>query len=167
MERCFLMIAVREFMRISSFTTLVDSNLLLRLAERGHPSHAVALRSLSNLRSQNSLIYACPQNCTEFWAVVTRPITANGLGFLTAEAEAELADIEAIFPLLPDDARIYPEWRRLVTLAGVSGKPTHDARLMAVAVVYGIDNLLTFNGKDFAKFTSLAPAVKILDPHQV
>jgi len=154
-------------MRTSSLTSLVDSNLLLRLAEPGHPSHTVALRSLSNLRGQNSVIYACPQNCTEFWAVATRPIAANGLGFLTAKAEAELANIETLFPLLLDDPAIYPEWRRLVTLAGVSGKPTHDARLMAVAVVYGIDNLLTFNGKDFAKFASLAPAVKILDPHQV
>ncbi|MDQ2798848.1 MAG: PIN domain nuclease, partial [Armatimonadota bacterium] len=111
--------------------------------------------------------YACPQNCTEFWTVATRPIYANGLGFTTAQAEIELAKIETLFPLLPDSPAIYPEWRRLVTLAGVSGKPTHDARLMAVAVTNGISNLLTFNGNDFTRFTSLAPTVTLLDPNQV
>lgn len=154
-------------MRINNLTTLVDTNLLLRLAERGHPPYAVALRSLSNLRSQNSTIHACLQNCTEFWAVATRPIKSNGLGLSTADAEVELASIETLFPLLPDDARIYLEWRRLVTLAGVSGKPTHDARLMAVAIVYGIDRLLTFNTSDFLRFVPFAPSVMILDPADV
>lgn len=69
--------------------------------------------------------------------------------------------------MLPDVPAIYPEWRRLATQAGVSGKPTHDARLLAVAVVYGVDNLLTFNGGDFTRFGSLAPTVTILDPHTV
>jgi len=148
-------------------TNLVDSNLLLRGAQTTHSMFAVADAAVAKLRLQNESVYVCPQNCTEFWAVATRPTQANGLGLSTVEAEIALAKIEALFPMLPDDPAIYHEWRRLVTLVGVSGKPTHDARLMAVAVVYGINNLLTFNGKDFAKFASLAPAVKILDPHQV
>ena len=148
-------------------TNLVDSNLLLRSAQTTHSMFAVADGAVAKLRLQNEGGYICPQNCTEFWAVATRPAQANGLGLSTAEAEIALAKIETLFPMLPDDPAIYREWRRLVTQAGVSGKPTHDARLMAVAIVYGIDNLLTFNGKDFAKFAALAPAVKILDPHDV
>ena len=148
-------------------TNLVDSNLLLRGAETTHPAFAVADAAVAKLRLQNESVYVCPQNCTEFWAVATRPTPANGLGLSTVQAEIALAKIEALFPMLPDDPAIYYEWRSLVTQAGVSGKPTHDARLMAVAIVYGIDNLLTFNGKDFAKFAVLAPAVKILDPHDV
>jgi predicted nucleic acid-binding protein len=145
----------------------VDSNLLLRIAEAAHPLHSTTLRVLSILRGQRHTLYVCPQNCTEFWAVATHPVAANGLGFSTAQAEIELAKIETLFPMLPDDARIYPEWRRLVTQAGVSGKPTHDARLMAVAVVYGVDNLFTFNGTDFTRFGSFAPTVTILDPRTV
>lgn len=148
-------------------TNLVDSNLLLRSAETTHPTFAVADGAVAKLRLQNEAVYICPQNCTEFWAAATRPIQANGLGLSTVQAEIALAKIEALFPVLPDDPAIYREWRRLVTPAGVSGKPTHDARLMAVAVVYGIDNLLIFNGKDFAKFASLAPGVTILDPDTV
>ncbi len=148
-------------------TNLVDSNLLLRSAQTTHSMFAVADGAVAKLRLQNEGVYICPQNCTEFWAVATRPLQANGLGLSTVEAEIALAKIETLFPMLPDAPAIYHEWRRLVTLAGVSGKPTHNARLMAVAIVYGVDNLLTFNGKDFAKFAALAPAVKILDPHDV
>ncbi len=151
----------------NAVTNLVDSNLLLRGAQPSHPLFALTDAVVAKLRLRGERVYACPQNCTEFWAVATRPVSANGLGFSTAQAEIELAKIETLFPMLPNDARIYPEWRRLVTQAGVSGKPTHDARLMAVAVIYGVSNLLTFNGGDFTRFGSLAPTVMILDPHTV
>ncbi len=159
-------------MRISPFRmgpldTLVDSNLLLRFVEPAHPMHRVTVAALMERRRQGATIYACSQNFIEFWAVATRPKSANGLGFDTARAEAELARIELLFPLLPDDPRIYSEWRRLVVGAGVSGKPTHDARLLAVAIVYGIDTLLTYNISDFTRFAALAPTVRIVDPATV
>jgi len=34
----------------------------------------------------------------------------------------------------------------------VVGAKVHDARLAAVANVYGVKNILTFNTKDFARF---------------
>ncbi len=154
-------------MRINPADGLVDSNLLLRFVQPKHPLNLVTVKALSKLRGQGAVIRACPQNFTEFWAVATRPVAANGLGFTPSEAERELARLEAIFPLLPDDPTIYQEWRRLVTLAGVSGKPTHDARLMAVALVHGITNLLTFNVRDFTRFAALAPSVAVIDPNTV
>lgn len=154
-------------MRISPFDTLADSNLLLRFAELAHPFNLIARQAIRKIRRRGGVVWACPQNLTEFWAVATRPISANGLGFSTAQAEIELAKIETLFPLLPENPAIYPEWRRLVTLVAVSGKPTHDARVMAVAVTNGISNLLTFNGSDFTRFYVLAPMVTILDPNQV
>ncbi|MDQ2801021.1 MAG: PIN domain nuclease [Armatimonadota bacterium] len=141
--------------------------MLLRFTELAHPFNPIARQAIRKIRRGGGVVWACPQNFTEFWAVATRPLSANGLGFTTAQAEIELANIETLFPLLPEGPAIYPEWRRLVTLAGVSGKPTHDVRLMAVAVTNGISNLLTFNGSDFTRFISLAPTVTILDPNQV
>lgn len=78
-----------------------------------------------------------------------------------------MGKIERLFPLLPNDPRVYTEWRRLVIGEGVSGEPTHDARLLAVAIVYGIDSLLTYNVSDFTRFAALAPTVRILDPAAV
>ncbi len=148
-------------------TNLVDSNLLLRGAQPTHPLFAVVDRFVASVKARGEIVYACPQNCTEFWAVATRPLSANGLGLTTSQAEIELAKIESLFPMLDDDPAIYPEWRRLVTLAGVAGKPTHDARLLAVALVNGVQNLLTFNGSDFLRFAALAPSVTIVDPGTV
>ena len=122
-------------MKISAASTLVDSNLLLRIAEPAHALHFVTLRALANLRGQEHELSACSQNFTEFWTVATRPHAVNGLGLTPVQAEIELANLEKLFPILPDDPAVYPEWRRLVTQARVSGKPTHDARMMAFAVV--------------------------------
>jgi len=154
-------------MRINAGDAMVDTNLLLRFAERGHPMNPVAVQAIHKFKSRGLTVFTCPQNFIEFWAVATRPLSANGLGLTNAQAESELANLERLFPMLADNPAIYPEWRRLVTSAGVSGKPTHDARLMAVALVYRVDHLLTFNGKDFARFAAFAPEVTILDPQAV
>lgn len=144
--------------------TLVDTNLLLRFAEPAHAMHLVAMNALDAMRQYGEDVYICPQNLVEFWVVATRPASANGLGMTTRQAEAELARMEFLFPVLPDTASIYSFWRRLVTQAGVGGKATHDARLMAVAQAHGVPRLLTFNVTDFTRFAAAAPAVEIVDP---
>ena len=50
---------------------------------------------------------------------------------------------------LPDTDDVYAEWRRLVVTHGVSGKKTHDARLVAAMTTEGIVHILTFNSADF------------------
>ena len=62
--------------------------------------------------------------------------------------------------LIPDTDRIYPEWEALVTAYAVSGKPAHDARLVAAMQVHGLDAILTFNTADFTRFASIT----VLDP---
>jgi predicted nucleic acid-binding protein len=37
----------------------------------------------------------------------------------------------------------------------VSGKNTHDARLVAAMHVHGIESILTFNGNDFGRYTGI------------
>ena len=82
-------------------TNLVDSNLLLREAQATHPLYALTDAVIAKLRGKNEIVYACPQNCTEFWAVATRPAAANGLGFSTATAEIALAKSNASFHCFP------------------------------------------------------------------
>jgi predicted nucleic acid-binding protein len=56
------------------------------------------------------------------------------------------------FVLLPETPEIYPAWEALVTLNGVSGKPSHDARLAAAMQVYGVHEILTFDKTGFSRF---------------
>ena len=60
---------------------LVDTNILLRLADRNHPQHPIIRKSIRLLRTQEHNLYITPQNCAEFWNVSTRPSDKNGLGF--------------------------------------------------------------------------------------
>jgi hypothetical protein len=81
-----------------------------------------------------------PQNCVEFWNVVTRPADKNGLGLEPANADRLLRLMERLVPVLPDVPAVYPQWRQLVVAFGVSGVQVHNARLVA-AMRLKIDTL--------------------------
>ncbi len=145
-------------------SVLTDTNLLLRFAELSHPMSPVSVQAVTKLRSTGETVYTCPQNGSEFWAVATRPLTANGLGMTPVQAETELSRFETLFPMLAETPAIYPAWRRLVVSAGVSGRQVYDARILAIAQVHGMTRLLTFNTKDFTRYAALVPGVQIIDP---
>lgn len=60
-------------------------------------------------------------------------------------------------------AEVHEEWRRLLIDRGVSGVQVHDTRLVAAMRVHGVDRILTFNTKDFARFTE----IKAVHPGEV
>src|SRR2546421_3890379 len=108
-------------------STLADPNTLARMARAGPPTNAPAVSATVLLVRQGEQLCISPQNLYEFWAVATRPVTANGLGMSVAEAAAEVARIKQIFVILDDVPAIRPEWERLVTQHSVIGKSAHDA----------------------------------------
>jgi predicted nucleic acid-binding protein len=57
--------------------------------------------------------------------------------------------------LLADSLAVHQEWRRLLVTHAVSGVQVHDARLVAAMHVHGIKHMLTFNDKDFARYTDI------------
>jgi predicted nucleic acid-binding protein len=109
---------------------LLDTNILLRLAQPHHPNAPLAARALRTLRSANETLHIAQQNLVEFWAVATRPFDVNGLGYATEEAASEISALKNLFDLLPEQP-LQHEWERLVTLYRISGKSAHDARLVA------------------------------------
>jgi len=136
-------------------SVLLDTNMLTRAAHPGHPLHQDALAALDALRQRGEELCIVPQNLYEFWVVATRPVTANGMGMSPAQAEAELSSLKTLFRFLNDSPRIYTEWERVVTQYAVSGKPAHDARLVAAMLVHGLMQLLTFNVDDFVRFSTI------------
>jgi predicted nucleic acid-binding protein len=91
----------------------------------------------------------------EFWSFATRPAEVNGLGFSYEEALREVAEIENLLALLPDIPAIYPVWKQLVADHRVQGVKVHDARLVAVRMVYSIEGILTFNFADFKRYGNI------------
>ncbi len=86
---------------------------------------------------------------------MTRPAERNGRGLSVAEAEREVLAIETGMSLLPENERVYREWRQIVVKHGVMGVQVHDARLAAVMYVHGVRHILTLNVADFSRFDGL------------
>jgi predicted nucleic acid-binding protein len=134
---------------------LLDTNILTRIAQPAHSMHAEAVDAVTALKTAGEELCVVPQNLIEFWAVATRPISANGLDMTSVQAEAELAHIKSLFRFLPDAPSIYDEWEALVVRHAVAGKNTHDAHITAAMNVHGITHLLTFNSGDFKRYSEI------------
>lgn len=140
---------------------LVDTNVLLRLAQPSSPHHTVARDALLALDDAGIELCLVPQVLYEYWAVATRPAAANGLGLTVPQADAAVELLLADYPLRRDERGVFGHWRSLVVTHDVKGKNAHDARLVAAMARHGLSHLLTFNVGDFARFagvTALAPA---------
>ena len=146
---------------------LVDTPILLRLANTSDVQYPIAHRAVLTLHNQGATLHIAPQNLIEFRNAATRPVTDNGLGFSPDVVEQKAAAFEALFPLLPETGAIYPAWKVLVHAAGIIGKQVHDARLVAICHVYAIPYVLTFNVRHFARLASFGPGLVVIHPADV
>lgn len=146
---------------------LIDTSVLVRLANDTDPFHDIADRAVIKLHAVGEVLHLTSQVFVEFYNVATRPANVNGLGFPTAAVEQKLSIYESVFRLLPETPAIHPAWRSLVAAAAVIGKQVHDARLAAVCQVHAVTHLLTFNTRHFVRFAPFVPALSIVDPATV
>jgi hypothetical protein len=129
---------------------LCDTNVLLRAVQLPHPQHAAAANSIKHLIRAGLGPVVFLQNIIEFWNVATRPSKYGGLGYSIAETAAEVAELIETVRLIPDDPLTAQIWMRLVTEHQV-----HDARLVAGMKAHRIREILTFNGRDFARYSGI------------
>jgi predicted nucleic acid-binding protein len=134
---------------------LLDTNILCRLAERGHPHHESASAAVIKLRSAGHGLCLIPQVVYEFWVVATRPVENNGLGMAAAKVSSSIDELIAQINVLRDDVATFDSWRMLVQKYGVKGKAAHDTRLVAAMLLHGVKCLLTFNASDFARYSEI------------
>lgn len=130
---------------------LVDTNVLLRLADDRSAEHAVAKAAVEHLLARKKSVFIGSQVLVEFWSVATRPEQVNGLGWSTTTAEETIRALRDQFPLLEDTPAVLDCWFDLVGRCQVSGKRAHDARLAALLLVHGVRQLVTFNTSDFPR----------------
>ncbi len=142
---------------------LSDTSVILRLNEPSNPLSKVVEECLEKLSQAGEELVIVPQVLVEFWVVATRPKNVNGLGFTTDEAEEVLENLQKLFTVLPENDKIFEEWKTLVVKHKVSGKPTHDTRIAAAMIVHKIENILTLNPNDFKRFTE----IKAVNPQNV
>jgi predicted nucleic acid-binding protein len=134
---------------------LLDTNIILRIVQPQAPTHTLAVEAVAAILEQGDNVFITPQILIEFWAVTTRPVDVNGLGWSPDLAEAEIQQLQHQFPMLDDKPDVFLNWLQLVKQHAVQGKTVHDARLVAIMRTYGITHLLTFNVDDFQRYASI------------
>ena len=101
---------------------LLDTNIVLRAVQPVAPTHSLAVQAVTTLLDNADNIFITPQILIEFWAVATRPIDVNGLGWSPALVESEIQQLQNQFPTLNDNPNVFSNWLQLVKQHAVQGK---------------------------------------------
>lgn len=134
---------------------LLDTNILVRHTNREDPRQPAIRATLDSLAAGGDELCICAQSIVEFWALSTRPTSANGLGMEPSAARTQVDDILRVFTLLPDPAPLLPLWLEMCSQREVRGRQAYDARLVALMVASGISRFVTLNPADFARYPML------------
>lgn len=138
----------------------VDSNLLVYAHREDSPWHAAAIERVRDL-AEGRAPWAIPWPCVhEFLAVVTHPriyVPPTPLEGALAQVDAWLSSPSLV--LIGEDAFHWPRLRALVSAGKAAGPRVHDARIAAICLRHGIDELWTID-RDFGRF----PALKVRNP---
>jgi predicted nucleic acid-binding protein len=134
------------------------------MVQQNSPHHQISLDALAVLRKNQETLCVIPQNYIEFWAVATRQLMYNGLGLTIDETKQEITQLKTLFVTKPDTQTIFTEWEQIVSQYQVTGKPTHDARIVAAMIAHGLTHLLTFNVDDFKRYKNI---ITVATPQEV
>ena len=146
---------------------LLDTSILVRLANSSDAQHSVAARAVLVLHRRGEVLHITPQVLIEFRNVATRPISVNGAGLSIADAMKHAVMFEARFGLLAETPEIFVAWKALVGGLSIIGKQVHDARITAVCHVHAVTHLLTFNVAHFGRMAAFGPGIIVVDPANV
>ena len=137
----------------------LDTNVLIYAHRPDSPMHAHAARSLAQL-VEDPLPWAVPWPCVhEFISVVTHP-KVFGTPSTTEEAFDQFAAwLDAGLVLLSESTGYLDRLKEVVRSSGVTGPKIHDARIAALCLHHGIDELWT-SDRDFSRF----PALRVRNP---
>ena len=138
----------------------VDSNLLIYAHKEGSPVHTAAAELVESLRHQRAA-WAIPWPCIhEFIGIVTHPgiykpasTLTEALGFV----DSLLASPQLL--LLSESPGYFEKLRDLATTARLKGPRIHDARIAALCLHHGVNELWSAD-RDFSAF----PQLKVRNP---
>jgi toxin-antitoxin system PIN domain toxin len=132
-----------------------DTNILIYAHRNDSAFHDRAQRCLREAAERDEP-WAIPWPCVhEFLAVVTNPKVFE----TPTPAPAAMAQVGAWLAspslrLLSEDTGYLDVLRRLVRDGRIKGGKIHDARVAAIAIFHGVDELLTAD-RDFSRFPTL------------
>lgn len=138
----------------------VDTNVLVAAHRRDSEFHAAARPALKQL-AESRAPWAIPWPCVhEFLSIVTHPrifTVPSTTSEATAQVDAWLESPSVV--LLSEDGSYWSTLRDLVQAAKIVGPRIHDARIAALCLRHGIQELWNAD-RDFGRF----PALRVRNP---
>jgi predicted nucleic acid-binding protein len=135
---------------------LIDTNVFVRMIRTTASDADPARSAVETLSRRGDEPCVVPQVLYEFWAVATRPKAQNGLGCSVESAVVHIAEIRQISTLLRDALDLVERWQSIVVRHEAKGKQAHDARLIAAIQAHDVNHIMTFNAKDFRRYSGLS-----------
>ncbi|MCA0456698.1 MAG: type II toxin-antitoxin system VapC family toxin [Chloroflexi bacterium] len=136
----------------------LDTNILVRATVATAPDHQATQRRLENMTTAGDEMWISRQIMREYAAVLTRPQTFSA-PVSSKIVAAQLRTFEEQFHLAEDNATVSANLISLLETIPLGGKQVHDANIVATMMAYGINQLLTYNGADFARFSGLVNVI--------
>ncbi len=134
---------------------LLDTNIILRNVAIPGMQHDEVADALNRLTLRGDELCVGTQNIMEFWVVATRPQSVNGFGLTPDQARQEVDIIMRTFIVLRDTSDLLELWLDLCSRYAVSGRPAHDARLVALMLAHNVTHLLSLDPGGFARYTEI------------
>ena len=134
---------------------LLDTSCALRVNALADPRRPAVEHAVEKILRDSGEVVIPPQVLYESWVVWTRPVGVGGSGLSVGTAKDRIRRLRARFTFEPDPYTLMQSWLDLCVLHGVSGKPAHDARLVAFMRARDITAIITLNPSDFRRFPSI------------
>jgi hypothetical protein len=141
----------------------IDTNLLVYAHREDSPWHEAAYRRVSTL-AEGRASWAIPWPCLhEFLAIVTHSRIYDPPTPLSTAVDQVAAWMEApTVVLLTESPGYWEQLRALVEAGRVAGAQVHDARIAALCVHHGVQELWTVD-RDFSRFAGLSTRNPLID----
>jgi hypothetical protein len=138
----------------------VDTNVLVHAHRKDSPWNTAAFAALKQL-AEGRLAWAVPWPCVhEFLAIVTHPRIYKPPTPLARALDQIDAWLQSPSVVLLGEAEDYwPRLKALVAEGRIEGAQVHDARVAALCLLHGVDELWSAD-RDFTRF----PALRVRNP---
>lgn len=139
----------------------LDTNVLVYASVAGAPFHAEALQAIQSREQAGIELWISRQVIREYLAVLTRPQTFSQ-PMPTAALVSQIQAFESRFQVADDTAEVTAHLLTLMKTVPIGGAQVHDANIVAMMQVYNVNELLTHNISDFARFTHLVTVTPLV-----
>ena len=138
----------------------IDTNILIYAHRRESAFHAAAVRALDDLAASGHPWGTVWQCVHEFAAIVTHPKIFRPASTLE-QCLAEIGNWRACptFRCIAEGPAHWPTLERLLREGHVQGPLVHDARIAAVCLAHGVEELWSVD-RDFSRF----PRLRVVNP---